>query len=51
MRLRTYRDQSSLRFDLIGTGSRPWTVDLVSVMASAVLVVGFAVALFAPWMS
>jgi hypothetical protein len=50
MRLRTYRDQScSQHFDLVGAGPQPWTIDLVSVMASAVLVVGFACALLAPW--
>jgi hypothetical protein len=50
MRLHTYRDESHSRhFDLIGGGARPWSIDLVSVTASSILVVGFACALIAHW--
>ena len=46
MRLQTYRDESRSRhFDLICGGERPRSIDLVSVTASAILVVGFACAL------
>jgi hypothetical protein len=42
MRLRTHRDESrSRRFDLTGGGSHPWSIDLVVVTVSALLVVGF----------
>ena len=48
MRLHSYRDESHSRhFDLIGGGGHPWSIDLVSVTASAILVVGFACALMA----
>ena len=48
MRLHSYRDESHSRhFDLIGGGDHPWSIDLVSVTASGVLVVGFACALIA----
>ena len=54
MRLHSYRDESlSRHFDLIGGGGHPWSIDLVSVIASGILVVGFACALIAmqlkPW--
>jgi hypothetical protein len=50
MRLRSYRDESHSRhFDLIGGGGHPWSIDLVSVIASGILVVGFARALIAHW--
>jgi hypothetical protein len=50
MRLHTYRDESRSRhFDLMGRGDQPWTIDLVAVTASAILVVGFAGALVAQW--
>jgi hypothetical protein len=50
MRLHTYRDESHSRhFDLIGGGDRPWSIDLVSVTASSILMVGFASALIAQW--
>jgi len=50
MRLHTYRDESQSRhFDLIGGGDRPWSIDLVSVTASSMLVMGFACALIVPW--
>jgi hypothetical protein len=48
MRLKTYRDQSrSTHLDLTGGGEHPWSIDLVSVTASGLLVVGFACALAA----
>jgi hypothetical protein len=44
----TYRDESRSRhFDLVGEGEHPWTIDLVTVTAAAILVVGFASALVA----
>jgi hypothetical protein len=50
MRLHSYRDESRSRhFDLLGGGSHPWSIDLVSVTASGILVVGFACALIAHW--
>jgi hypothetical protein len=50
MRLQTYRDESRSRhFDLISEGGRPWSIDLVSVASSGLLVVSFAFALVAPW--
>jgi hypothetical protein len=50
MRLHTYRDESySRHFDLIGGGDRPWSIDLVSVTACSILIVGFASALIAQW--
>jgi hypothetical protein len=52
MRLHTYRDESrSTHFDLICGGERPRTIDLVSVTASVILVVGFACALMVPFAS
>ena len=49
MRLHSYRDESHSRnFDLIGGGGHPWSIDL-SVIASGILVVGFARALIAHW--
>ena len=48
MRLHSYRDESRSRhFDLIGGGSRRWSIDLVYVTTSAILVVGFGCALMA----
>jgi hypothetical protein len=39
MRLNSYRDEShSKHFDLIGGGEHPWSIDLVSVTASGILV-------------
>jgi hypothetical protein len=50
MRLRTYRDETRSRhFDLIGGGGHPWSVDLVVIVASAILVLGFACALVRLW--
>jgi hypothetical protein len=45
MRLHTYRESRCRHFDLIGGGSQPWTIDLVSVAASGILMAGFACAL------
>ena len=48
MRLHTYRDESRCRhFDLISQGGHPWSIDLVAVTASGLLVVGLACALVA----
>jgi len=48
MHLHVYRDKShSGHTDLVGEGDHPWTVDLVTVIAAAILVVGFAGALAA----
>jgi hypothetical protein len=45
MRIQTYRDQTfSRHFDLIGGVLHPWSIDLVSLAASSLLVVGFACA-------
>jgi hypothetical protein len=50
MRLHSYRDKNRSRhFDLIGGGGHPWSIDIVSVAASSMLVVGFACALIAQW--
>ena len=50
MRLHSYRDESHSRhFDLVGGGDRRWSIDLVSLAASGILVVGFACALMARW--
>jgi len=50
MRLHSYRDESHSRhFDLIGGGDHPWSIDLVCVTASAILVVGFGCALAVNW--
>jgi hypothetical protein len=48
MRLHSYRDESHSRhFDLIGGGGHPWSIDLVYVTASTILVVAFGCALVA----
>jgi hypothetical protein len=50
MRLHSYRDESHARhFDLIGGGGHLWSIDLVFVTASSILVVGFVCALMAHW--
>ena len=50
MRLHSYHDESHSRhFDLIGGGDHSWSIDLVSVVAAGILVVGFACALIAHW--
>jgi hypothetical protein len=52
MRLQTYRDENRFRhFDLICGGEHPRSIDLVSVTASVILVVGFACALMVPFAS
>jgi hypothetical protein len=46
MRIRTYRDQTFARhLDLTGGDVHPWSIDLVSVASSSLLVVGFVCAL------
>jgi hypothetical protein len=46
MHLHTYRNEDCSRhLDLIGGRSHPWSLDLVAVTASVILVVGFAGAL------
>jgi hypothetical protein len=48
MHLHTYRDESRSRhFDLIGGRNHPWSIDLVALTTSAMLVVGFACAVAA----
>jgi hypothetical protein len=50
MRLHSYRDESHARhFDLVGGGGHLWSIDLVFVTASSILVVGFVCALIAHW--
>jgi hypothetical protein len=47
MHLHTYRDeQNSRHLDLIG---RNWSIDLVTVTAAGILMVGFACAVVALW--
>jgi hypothetical protein len=46
MHLHVYRDKArSGHFELVGDGEHQWTIDLVTVAAVAVLVIGFAAAL------
>ena len=48
MHLHLHRDESrSGHFDLVGEGEHPWTIDLVTVTAAAILVVGLTGALVA----
>jgi hypothetical protein len=48
MHLHLHRDESrSGHLDLVGEGDHPWIIDLVTVIAAAILVVGFAGALVA----
>ena len=43
MHLHTYRDESRSRhLDLIGGRGHPWSIDLVVVIASGILLMGFA---------
>src|SRR6187200_2353248 len=50
MRFQTYRDENHSRhFDLIRDGARPKSIDLVSVMILAMLVVGFGCAIVVPF--
>jgi hypothetical protein len=52
MRLQTYRDESRSRhFDLIRGGEHPRSIDLVSVITSGMLLVGFACCLMVPFAS
>ena len=45
MHLHTYRDESRSRhFDLLGGAGHPWSIDLVTVTASGILLMGFACA-------
>ncbi len=47
MRIRTYRDEAHSRhFDLISGGAKHWSVDLVSLSASSLLLAGFVSALW-----
>jgi hypothetical protein len=46
MHLHLYRDESRSGH-LVSEGDHPWTIDLVTVTAAAILVVGFASALVA----
>jgi hypothetical protein len=51
MRLHSYRDEShSRQLDLTGGRRHSWSIDLVSVTASGMLVVGFASALVVLWL-
>jgi hypothetical protein len=46
MHLHVYRDEShSGHVDLVGEGEHPWSIDLVTVIAAAIMFVGFAAAL------
>jgi hypothetical protein len=48
MRLYAYRDENrSGHVELMGGGDHPWSIDLVTVIAAAILVIGFAGALVA----
>jgi hypothetical protein len=48
MRIHTYRDESRAgHCDLVGGVGHPWSIDLVSVTASGLLVLGFACAVIA----
>jgi hypothetical protein len=52
MQLHTYRDESRSRhFDLVSGGKSPRSIDLVVVIASGILVVGFAYALMVSFTS
>ncbi len=48
MHFHVYRDEDRAgHVDLVGEGDQPWTIDLVSLTAAAILVVGFACAIVA----
>jgi hypothetical protein len=50
MRLHSYMDEKRSRhLDLIGGKNRAWSIDLVAVMASGILLMGFACAVAALW--
>jgi hypothetical protein len=48
MHLHIYRDESrSGHIDLVGEGDHPWSIDLVTLIAAVIILVGFAAALAA----
>jgi len=48
MHLHIYRDESrSGHVDLVGDGDHPWSIDLITMIAAAIMLVGFAAALAA----
>jgi hypothetical protein len=48
MRLHAHQDQNQSRhLDIVGGGNHPWSIDLVTVTAAALLVAGFVAALTA----
>ena len=48
MHLHAFRDESrSGHLDIVGDGKHRWTIDLITVAAAAVLVVGFVAAIAA----
>ena len=50
MHLHTYRDENRSRhFDLTGGRRHPWSIDLVTVTTSGMLVMGFVIAIAAFW--
>ena len=50
MRLHSYLDENRSRhLDLIGGKNRAWSIDLVAVIASGILLMGFACAVAALW--
>jgi hypothetical protein len=52
MRIHTYRDEAHSRhFYLIIDGPKPWSLDLVSVSASTLLLTGFVSALWVQFAS
>lgn len=52
MRIQTHRDERRSRhLDLVSTGARPTSIDLVWAITSGMLVVGFVCALMVPFTS
>jgi hypothetical protein len=50
MRLHSYMDENRSRhLDLIGGKHRAWSIDVIAVIASGLLLMGFACALAALW--
>ncbi|HZE52730.1 MAG TPA: hypothetical protein VE111_05575 [Bradyrhizobium sp.] len=50
MHLHSYMDENRSRhLDLIGGKTRAWSIDLVAVIASGILLMGFACAVAALW--
>jgi len=48
MHLHVYRDKNrSGHVDLVGEGDQPWSIDLVTVIAAAIMLMGFGAALVA----